>query len=78
MTAAIAELCHLRPDAKRVLEIKRFEQATPSDLAGLQAISRFLERRGLEYTRSSLSEESGIDNTRNGIDLEKPFARGAA
>jgi hypothetical protein len=73
MTAAIAELRGLRPDAKSVLEIKRFENATDADRDGLQAIYRFLERHGLKYTLACLGEESGIDNTKDGIDLERLF-----
>jgi hypothetical protein len=78
MTAAIAELRGLRPDAKSVLEIKRFENATPADLAGLQGIYRFLEQHGLKYTLSCLEEESGIEKRKNAIDLEGLFGSATA
>jgi fructose-1,6-bisphosphatase/inositol monophosphatase family enzyme len=71
MTAAIAELRGLRREAKSVLEFKKFENATPADLAALQAIYRFLEEHGLKYTLSCLGEESGIEKSENGLDLEE-------
>jgi hypothetical protein len=73
MTAAIAELRGLRPEAKSVLEIKRFENATPADLEGLQAIYQFLEEKGMKYTLACLREESGIQQEGNGLDLENLF-----
>jgi hypothetical protein len=75
MTAAIAELRGLRPDAKSVLEFKRMADASQEDLAALQAIYRFLDESGMTFTLARLMEESGVEKDVSDIDLMELFAQ---
>jgi len=74
MTAAIAELRGLRPDARSVLEFKRLADASPSDKDALQAIYRFLQENGMSFTLACLMEESGVPKESSDVDLVELFA----
>lgn len=70
MTAAIHELRN--PEAKSSLELQIISPENAEERAGLQSIYQFLEEKGLDYTLSTLQEETGIpkqNNNNNVIDI---------
>jgi hypothetical protein len=69
LSAAIAELRGLRPDARSVLEMQRFSDVHQSELDALQAIYSYLRECKLYYTLGCLLEESGVPKTDTDIDI---------
>ncbi|KAK8870267.1 hypothetical protein M9Y10_008145 [Tritrichomonas musculus] len=69
MTAAIHELRN--PEAKSSLELQIISPESVEERAGLQSVYQYLEEKGLDYTLSTLQEETGIpkQNNSNVIDI---------
>lgn len=63
MTAAIHEL--RSPEAKSSLELQIIHSDSIEEQAALQSIYQYLEEKGLDYTLSTLQEETGIKKQKN-------------